>query len=121
MYVWWLALQLVSALLCFDLRDICHIVFFVICMAGAGDVAAQARELLEATPDAALSRIQELEAERLALAKDRKRLARELKNETQQRKRLMAKARNLSTEDLLQVVVSRSARAKAKAKAKARS
>ena len=90
-------------------------------MAGAGDVAAQARELLEATPDAALSRIQELEAERLALAKDRKRLARELKNETQQRKRLMAKARNLSTEDLLQVVVSRSARAKAKAKAKARS
>ena len=87
---------------------------------GAGDVAAQARELLEGSPDAALTRIQELESERISLARDRKRLARELKNEMQKRKRLMAKARNLSTEDLLQVVVSRSAQAKTKAKAKAR-
>ena len=88
-------------------------------MAGNGDVAAHARELLEASPDAALGRIQELETERLSLARDRKRLARELKNELQKRQRLMAKARNLSTEDLLQVVVSRSAQAKARAKAKA--
>lgn len=97
----------------------CLSAYLVIRMAETGDVAVHARELLEASPDAALGRIQELEAERLSLARNRKRLARELKNELQKRKRLMAKARNLSTEDLLQVVVSRSARAKAKAKAKA--
>ena len=89
-------------------------------MNDASGIANQARELLEASPDAAWSRIQDLEGQRLSLASERKRLARELKNETQKRKRLMAKARNLSTEDLLNVVVSRAAAAKAKSKAKAR-
>ena len=89
-------------------------------MNDASGVAAQARELLEASPDAAWNRIQDLEAQRLSLASERKRLARKLKNETQKRKRLMTNARNLSTEDLLNVVVSRAAAAKSKAKAKAR-
>ena len=89
-------------------------------MNDASGVAVQARELVEASHDAAWTRIQDLEAQRLSLASERKRLAREFKNEKQKRKRLMAKARNLSTEELLNVVVSHAAASKAKAKAKSR-
>lgn len=102
------------------IRCFCVVVVAVVFqMSGLNNNPAQARELLEASPDAALSRIQDLEAQRLAMNADRKRIARELKNETQKRKRLMTKARALSTDDLLNVVVSRAAQAKAKAKAKA--
>ena len=62
--------------------------------------------------------MQLLDQERKALGAERKRMTREIKNESQKRQRLLQKARNLSTDDLLQVAMTRSA-AKAKAKAKA--
>lgn len=80
-------------------------------------VADQSRELGEASHDAAWTRIQDLEAQRLSLVSERKRVAREFKNETQKHKRLMAKARNLSTDELLNFAVSHAAAAKANAKA----
>ena len=83
----------------------------------AGDAAEQARALLENATDHSLTELQRLEHQRNALAAERKRVVRELKNETQKRKRLMQKARNLSTEDLLNVVVGRAAHAKSKAAA----
>ena len=82
--------------------------------------ASEARLLLESSADTQLTRIEALDAERKDLSRQKKDIARELKNE-QQKRRLMSKARNLSTEDLLNVVVSRAASAKAKAKAKASS
>jgi len=82
--------------------------------------AAQARALLEQSDDVQLTRIQELLEERAALNAERKRKSKDLKNEMAKRKRLLAKAKHLSTEDLLAVVVSRSSAAKAKAKAKAK-
>lgn len=83
--------------------------------------ADQARLLLENSADTQLTRIEALDAQRKDIARQKKDIARELKNEQQKRRRLMSKARNLSTEDLLNVVVSRAASAKAKAKAKASS
>ena len=97
--------------------------FLAACMADSSSStsgAAQARALLEQSADAQLTRIQDLEAQRASLSSERKRKTKELKNEMQKRKRLMTKARNLSTDDLLAVVVSRSATAKAKAKARSK-
>ena len=79
--------------------------------------AEQARLLLENAPDETLTRMQQLQQSRADLAAERKRVVRDLKNEAQKRKRLMQKARNLSTDDLLHVVVGRAAQAKAKAAA----
>ena len=93
--------------------------FVFVAMAGVdSSVAARVREALDGATDDTLNRMQTLEQERRALNGERKRLARELKNESQKRRRLLQKARNLSIDDLLQVAMTRSA-AKAKAKAKA--
>ena len=83
--------------------------------------ANEARVLLENSADTQLTRIADLDAQKKAISRQKKEIARELKNEQQKRRRLITKARNLSTEDLLNVVVSRAASAKAKAKAKASS
>lgn len=82
------------------------------------NVAARVREALDGATDETLNRMQLLDQERKALGAERKRITREIKNESQKRQRLLQKARNLSTDDLLQVAMTRSA-AKAKAKAKA--
>ena len=60
-----------------------------------------------------------LDARKKDIAAQKRDVAKQLKNEQQKRRRHMAKARNLSTEDLLNVVVTRATIAKAKAKAKA--
>ena len=83
------------------------------------DSATEARALLENTADAQLTRIAALDAQKKEIAAQKRDIAKQLKNEQQKRRRLMAKAKNLSTEDLLNVVVSRAAATKAKAKAKA--
>ena len=94
--------------------------FVCVGMAGVeNSVAARVREALHGANDETLDRMQTLEQERRALNVERKRIARELKNESQKRRRLLQKARNLSIDDLLQVAMTRSA-AKAKATAKAK-
>ena len=84
------------------------------------NVADQARALLENSADDQLSSIQRLEAQRKELCAQRNEISRELKNQQQKRRRLMNKARSLSTNDLLSVVVTRASAAKAKAKAQAK-
>ena len=85
-----------------------------------GDRAAQARALLEYSPDAALDRLQHMEHQRAALLAERRRVTQNIKNEDKTRRRVMVKARGLSTEELLDAVVSRAAQAKAKARAAAK-
>ena len=81
----------------------------------------EARALLENAADTQLTRIAALDERKKEIAAQKRDVAKQLKNEQQKRRRLMAKARNLSTEDLLNVVVSRAAIAKSeKAKAKAK-
>ena len=104
--------------LIFTIDIVVLLFFFALPM--EAQAAEQARVLLESAPDEALTRMQELQQSRADLAAERKRVVRELKNEAQKRKRLMQKARNLSTEDLLHVVVGRAAQAKAKAVGKAK-
>ena len=90
-------------------------------MAGIGNsVAARASGALHDANDETLDRMQCLKDERRALTVERKRIARELKNECQKRRRLLEKARTLSVGDLLQVAMAHSdAEATAAAKAKA--
>ena len=99
--------------------------FVCVGMAGIGNsVAARVRDALHDANDETLDRMQTLEDERRALTVERKRIARELKNECQKRRRLLQKAHTLSVGDLLQVAMARStaqATAAAKAKAVARS
>ena len=83
-------------------------------------VADEARALLENSADDQLSSIQRLESQRKELCVQRREISRELKNQQQKRRRLMNKARSLTTNDLLSVVVTRASAAKAKAKAKAK-
>ena len=61
-----------------------------------------------------------LEARRARLQAERKEVKKAMHNEARKRKRLLAKAKGLSTDDLLNVVVMK-ATAKAKAEAKAKS
>ena len=75
----------------------------------------QARVLLESATDESSTKRQRLATERAALTLQRKDITKELKKEQQKRKRLMTNAKHLSTDDLLQVVVTRAAQAKAKA------
>ena len=76
---------------------------------------AEVREAVEGLGDASASRLAQLAGDRKALEAERTRLASEMKKETRKRKRLLAKARLLSTEDLLAVVAARGAQAKAAA------
>jgi hypothetical protein len=82
------------------------------------DRAAEARALLEGSPDAAATRLQQLEARRSELLAERRQVMQNIRNENKRRRRLMLKARGLSVDELLSVVVARSAQAAAKAKAK---
>ena len=78
------------------------------------DVAA-----IVAAGDTSADRIRSLEAEFKALQETKKVKAKEIKKERQKRERLMAKAtKNLSIEELSQVLAAKTAAAKAKAKAK---
>ena len=97
---------------------LCVVVVVVLAFMADSNVATRVREALDGATDETLNRMQLLEQERKALCAERKRITREIKNESQKRQRLLQKARNLSTDDLLQVAMTRSA-AKAKAKAKA--
>ena len=69
----------------------------------------------------------QLREQKLALSREKQLLNRRLKNEQRKRQRLKTKAKNLSNEDLVQILGEREAaalakaRAEAKAKAKSRS
>ena len=90
---------------------------FVFCFVPV-ERAAAARALLEGLDDASAGAVAVLEERRAALHAERAQVKKDLRNETRKRKRLLAKAKGLSTDDLLNVVVMKAA-AKAKAKAKA--
>ena len=80
---------------------------------GAVAVAAPAR-------DPAAERIANLKAERARLVSERKEVQKELRLEEKKRQRILARARNLSTDDLAAVIVARGVAAAAKAKAEAK-
>ena len=82
--------------------------------------AAAARALLEGISDPSADAVAALEERRSRLQAERKEVKKALHNETRKRKRLLAKAKGLSTDDLLNVVVMK-ATAKSKAEAKAKS
>ena len=84
-----------------------------------------ARNLLEQAGDARANRVDVLKAEKRGLKAQRAAVAKAIKNEERKRKRVLERAKTLSTDDLLGVVAARAAakakiaQAKAKAKAKA--
>ena len=80
---------------------------------GAVAVGAPAR-------DPAAERIANLKAERARLVSERKEVQKELRLEEKKRQRILARARNLSTDDLAAVIVARGVAAAAKAKAEAK-
>ena len=96
---------------------LCVVVVVVLAFMADSNVATRVREALDGATDETLNRMETLEQERKVLCAERKRITQEINSESQKRQRLLQKARNLSTDDLLQVAMTRSA-AKAKAKAK---
>ena len=81
---------------------------------------AEAIAILESHGDADASRLRALEERKRELHESRRAVAKEIKKETKKRRRIMEKAKGLSNETLLQVIVSR-ATTKANAKARATS
>ena len=81
--------------------------------------AAAARAILEGTEDTSANVVTSLERRRAELLRERAQIKKDLKNENRKRKRLLAKAKGLSVDDLLAVVTMKAA-AKANAKAKAK-
>ena len=81
---------------------------------------AEAIAILESHGDADASRLRALEDRKRELHEARRAVAKEVKKEAKKRRRIMEKAKGLSNETLLQVIVSR-ATAKANAKARATS
>ena len=81
--------------------------------------AGEASLLLANSADAQPAREHNLNAQRQKQFRPKTAIARELQIWRQKRRRLMEKACNLATEDLLNAVVSRAAPAKATAKANA--
>jgi len=89
--------------------------------AAGGDVRAAALAMISGLPDAAADRVDVLKAEKKRLAGEKKRIAIEEKKEKQKRRRLMAKAKDLSDQELLSIIANRAqAKAKGKARAKAK-
>ena len=86
----------------------------------ANDPIAAARALLEAAGDAPGDRVAALQQQKRDLQAQRTAVAKAIKNEAKKRKRVLDRAKTLSTDDLLSVVASRAA-AKAKALASQRS
>ena len=83
--------------------------------------AAAARVILEGIEDASADAVNSLEQRRAELQRERMQIKKDLRNENRKRKRLLAKAKGLSVDDLLKVVTMKAtAKAKAKAKAEAR-
>ena len=83
--------------------------------------AAAARVILEGIEDASADAVNSLEQRRAELQRERMQIKKDLRNENRKRKRLLAKAKGLSVDDLLTVVTMKAtAKAKAKAKAEAR-
>ena len=85
-----------------------------------GDRAAAARAFFEASPDASADALAALEERRAALQAERLQVKKELRNESRKRKRLLTRAKGLSEEELVSVMIMK-AQAKAKASAKAKS
>ena len=83
----------------------------------ANDPIAAARALLEAAGDAPMDRVAALQQQKRDLQAQRSAVAKAIKNEAKKRRRVLDRAKTLSTDDLLSVVAARAA-AKAKAKAK---
>ena len=81
---------------------------------------AEAIAILESHGDADASRLRALEDRKRELHEARRAVAKEVKKESKKRRRIMEKAKGLSNETLLQVIVSR-ATTKANAKARAAS
>lgn len=84
----------------------------------AGDRAAAARALLEASPDESAETMAALESRRAALQAERLQIRKDIRNESRKRKRLLAKAKGLSEDELVSVMIMK-AQAKAKVKGKA--
>lgn len=70
--------------------------------------------------DPGAARLQLLVADKKALAAQRKANAKEMRNEVKKQSRLKQKAKQLSTQDLLDLLAAKNAMPKAKAKAKAK-
>ena len=88
-------------------------------MAGADGLNVAAAQALVVGVASPASRVQELQAQRRAMAQERAALLREENKEKKKLARLMVKARSLSNEQLLQIVASRvSEEAKGKGKGK---
>ena len=85
---------------------------------GAGGALAAIVAGLGANDDASANRLTALHQQQANLAAQRRATQKLIKNETAKKKRILEKARRLTNEELLEVMVSRGA-AKAKAKAKA--
>ena len=83
----------------------------------AAERTAAARAILEGSDDASADAVSALEKRRAELQAERLQVKKALRNENRKRKRLLAKAKGLSDEDLMNVVIMKAA-AKAKAKAK---
>ena len=75
-------------------------VFIVWCAAGR-HANTEIANLLAETPDHSSARIRELLEERRRLAKQRKTIAKTMKNETRKRKRLLAKLSKFSVPELV--------------------
>ena len=87
-------------------------------LAFVDDAAAAARELLAASPDESKTVMEALEKKRTELHAARAQLRKDIRRENKKRKRLVSKAKGLSEDDLMNVLVMK-AQAKAKAESKA--
>ena len=83
-------------------------------------VAAAAVAAIGAGIDPGAARLQQLVADKKALAARKTANAKELRNEVKKQTRLKQKAKQLSTQDLLDLLAAKNAVPKAKAKAKAK-
>ena len=80
--------------------------------------AAQAIALLRGARDVRAEALGTLTERQKELAKQKRSVTQELKNEKKRQKRVLSKAGALSDEQLMSIIIARSSKAKAKAKAK---
>ena len=83
--------------------------------------AAEAIRILQGFGHEDAERLIQLEERRRTLHQQRQAVQKEIKNESRKRQRLLEKAKGLSDDSLLQVIVNRASKAEAKAKGKAKS
>ena len=82
--------------------------------------AAEAIRILQGFGHEDAERLIQLEQRRKTLHQQRQAVQKEIKNESRKRQRLLEKARGLSDDSLLQVIVNRASKAQAKASGKAK-